>query len=107
MTFLLAANDVFAQSFSAGDKNRGRVSAAGQSLDFQFDETGHSPTSPGWVDTDFTFTANSPSTTLLFEGTSPGAAGASIDNVRVTALPEPTTAALARGGLFLLWRVRR
>jgi choice-of-anchor C domain-containing protein len=88
--FALAGNIVDSPALKVG-----RVSAAGQSMQFQFNTTGHSTASPGWVETDFNFTANSASSTLLFESlTLNSAGGAIIDDVRVSAVPEPATLSL-------------
>ena len=85
-----------------------QVSAAGQSTQYQFDTTGHTPTSPGYIDTDFYFSANSTATTLLFAGLNGGAGGPVIDNVRVTAIPEPASLSMfALATVLMLRRTRR
>jgi choice-of-anchor C domain-containing protein len=83
------------------------VSAAGFSENLSFDITGHTTTSPGWTDTDFLFTANSTAATLLFQSTNASAAGIVIDNVRVTALPEPASLSLVSLASVLLLRRQR
>jgi choice-of-anchor C domain-containing protein len=66
-----------------------RVSAAGQSMDFAFDITGHTFRNMGWRPKSWTFTAKDVTTTLEFRSltVSPQTGyGPAIDNVSVTAL---------------------
>ncbi len=100
----------------AGNPNNGpaikpmRVSAAGQSADFQFDISGHTITSMGWVGKTWLFTATAASTTLEFRSLNPANAdgwGAALDNVSVSAVPEPAAGALMLCGAALLLARRR
>ncbi len=75
-----------------------QVNAAGQSQQFSFDSTGRTRQDMGWEQRTWTFTANDTSTTLDFFSlsdplTATGFHGPALDNVSVTVLPEPTTAA--------------
>lgn len=76
------------------------VSAAGQSVRFESPTTG---TNNDWQEFSFVFVANSSSTTLSFIGAS-GVNYIGLDNVvaTVTAVPEPTTAALLIVGITAL-----
>lgn len=70
--------------------------------DFSFDGTGKTTTNMGWTLQSFTFTANSALTTLTFKSLMTGAEGPALDNVVVTAVPEPETYAMMLAGLGLL-----
>jgi choice-of-anchor C domain-containing protein len=68
-----------------------------------FDSSGHSTSNMGWTTYSFDFVANSNSETLTFtsttttpsgNGTYPFAFGPALDNVSVTAIPEPATWAM-------------
>ena len=67
-----------------------RVSAAGESMDFEFDITGKTGPNMGWLSKTFTFTAKESSTTLEFRSLTESPLtgyGAAIDNVVVTTAP--------------------
>jgi choice-of-anchor C domain-containing protein len=83
-----------------------RVSAAGQQMDFTFDITGKNTSNMGWLTKNWTFTANSPSTTLEFRSLTASPLtgwGPALDNVSVTAVesavPEPASLVLIGIGL--------
>lgn len=79
-----------------------RVSAAGQSQDFMFDITGATFDHMGWLAKTWTFTAVAATTTLEFRSlTPPGQMGwgAALDNVSVSAVPEPGAWVLMLAGL--------
>ena len=80
VTFQMAAN-----VFSAETIADLRVSAAGQSADFQFDRTDSSARNVQWAEKSFTFTAVAASTTLAFESLDNPAifGGPAIDDVQV------------------------
>ena len=79
LTFWLAGNPA-----CGGPVKTGRVTAAGQFLDFTFNTTGHSRTAMGWVQKSFSFTANAASTTLEFCSTgSTVGCGPAIDDLRL------------------------
>jgi len=85
----------------------GTVSAAGQSLDFSFDTGASGPADMHWVRTAFDFQATGASTTLQFFSTGGSDAGPALDNISVTAVPEPQTVALWLAGLVALAGLRR
>jgi len=85
----------------------GTVSAALSSQNFSFDVTGDSRSNMGWVDTTFYFQAVAASTTLTFSSTITGFYGPALDNVRVSAVPEPVTLSLLSAGLAGIGLVRR
>jgi choice-of-anchor C domain-containing protein len=92
-----------------------RVSVAGQTQDFFFDSTGRTATDMGWRTDSLVFTAASGISMLTFAslnlqeaaascpnvnlGPGPACFGAALDNVRVTAIPEPSQLALLLLGI--------
>ena len=79
---------------------------------FHFDSTNSTFADMGWVDQSFLFTANSSTTRLAFrsltedEGGTPSA-GATIDNVRVEAVPTPAALLLLVAGIGVTPLLRR
>lgn len=82
-----------------------QVTAAGASVNYEFDTTGKSGTAMGWREESFTFTASSNTTTLTFTSlhSDPNyttanwqnhAQGPAVDNVRVFEVPLPATITL-------------
>ena len=71
---------------------------------FTFDTTGLSlPNNMGWKNYNYQFTAGpGPSTTLSFASLNPGSFGAALDNVAVSAIPEPGTWAMMLLGIGLI-----
>lgn len=61
----------------------------------------------GWETMTFDFVATGSETTLTFTGLNAGAAGLALDNVSVSAIPEPSALALTLAGLVLLGVVTR
>ena len=77
-------------------------------LPLSFDTTGSSAANMGWDSRSFDFTATDATSTLLFVSNMNSATGLALDNVRVTAVPEPQTVALWLAGLAgLVLRRRR
>ena len=94
VTFYLGSSNVWGRPAAL------TVSAAGQSGSFESPTTG---TNNDWQQFSFQFVANSASTALSFVGAS-GVNYIGLDNViaTVTAVPEPTTAALLLAGAVVL-----
>jgi choice-of-anchor C domain-containing protein len=59
-----------------------------------FDDTGFTKANMGWTLKSFSFFANSTTSTLTFLDTDTGPYGPALDNVSVTAVPEPATWAM-------------
>jgi len=76
--------------------SRIRVSAAGQSQDFEL-YIGGDESSPHWTTMTFSFTPVATSTTLSFASLISGEAGPTLDNVTV---PEPRAAVLVASGIL-------
>jgi choice-of-anchor C domain-containing protein len=75
---------------------------------FTFDTTGFSaPANMGWKNYNYQFAATSASTTLSFGSLDATAFGASLDNVSVSAVPEPATWAMMLLGIGLIGGVMR
>ncbi len=79
---------------------------------FGFDTTGQAIPNINWSSQSFTFTATGASTTIAFRDASGGTSfGAALDNVAVTAVPEPMTLTLfglcAAGAGVYGWRRRQ
>lgn len=107
-TFLTNNGVTYLVSFDmAGNWDRNYIYTMGVDVDgvsnsYTFDRTGMG-SDMGWVTETFQFTANSDSTTLSFTDTSPsgyGPFGPTLDNVIVTAVPEPATISLLAFGLL-------
>jgi hypothetical protein len=60
-------------------------------------------TSATWATNSFKFVASGATTTLAFASTSAGDGGPAVDNVSVSAIPEPSTFAFVCGGAALAW----
>ena len=80
------------------------VSAAGQSDLFSFDNSGSTYQDIGWLAKQWEFTATDTTTTLEFLSIAPRSSwGAALDNVSVTAVPEPSTFILLAMGLLAVY----
>ncbi|MBU6230986.1 MAG: choice-of-anchor C family protein [Cyanobacteria bacterium REEB459] len=90
-----------------------RVAASGGSAqDYSFNTTGKTVTAMGWQTTAYSFTATSPSTTLLFTSLTNSPYGPALDNVRVstdgvTSVPTPALLPGLIGMGVAAWRRRR
>jgi choice-of-anchor C domain-containing protein len=114
-TFATAIGSTYLVTFDmAGNPNIGnsgttlkdlRVLAAGQQADFQFDTTGHTKSSMGWVPKSWSFTANATTTTLTFQSLTGGNSGPALDNVSV--IPAPGAFLLGAMGLGLAGWIKR
>jgi choice-of-anchor C domain-containing protein len=84
------------------------VTAGGTTTSYSFDTAGKDTTNMGWAPQFFAFTANSTSTTLRFLSTTGDCcAGPALDNVAVTAAPEPSSLVLIVVGASALALIRR
>lgn len=76
-------------------------------FEFEFDATGSTRVDPNWSERTFEFIASGASTTLSFKSTVEGFFGPALDNVSVTAIPEPFTLSLLGVSLVGLGLARR
>lgn len=74
-------------------KNLQVQATGGSASNYTFDTTGHSVASMGWETRSYTFTATGASTTLSFTSLDTGAYGPALDNVVVTTIAVPRSAA--------------
>ena len=74
---------------------------------YTFNTTGRTRTDMGWVTQSFTFTAVATSSTLHFASVQDSAYGVALDNISVTAVPEPETYAMRLAGLGLIGTLAR
>ena len=72
-----------------------------------FNTFGKSITNMGWGARSFEFTASASSTTLSFASMTSGAYGVALDNIYVTAVPEPESYAMLLAGLGVMGTVAR
>lgn len=99
------ANNVYADQ-AAGQAT---ILGAGQSqlLQFNFAHLGSTVSDPNYQIFTGTFIANSESTSLTIESTSPGASGIALDAVSVEPIPEPISSCLLAVGVFCLYTAKR
>ena len=128
-----AANGVISQSFATTAGQRYNVSfwiagnpddsfktkslvadVAGQSYAYAFNTTGKSRTNMGWTEEGFSFVASGSTSSLKFSSTqapnsngSVSSWGLALDNVSVTAVPEPETYAMLLAGLGLMGAIAK
>lgn len=113
-TFDTVAGTTYRVSFDIGGNfyggpsvKTGTASVDDTVLPLSFDIGGSTAANMGWQRRSFEFTAADTSSTLRFFSTVGGDAGLALDNVQVTAVPEPQTMALWLAGLAALLLRRR
>ena len=86
--------------FSSPTVKTGKVEVGAAFMNLSFDNSASTPAVMGWSPRVFEFTASGPSSTLKFSSTMfAGAAGLALDQITVTAVPEPQVALLMLLGL--------
>lgn len=101
-TFDTVAGQLYTVTFDmAGNTDGGAlikdmtVQATGGLLaNFSFDRTGKTHANMGWISLSYSFVATGSSTTLTFTSLENNPYGPALDNVAVTAVPEPASLAL-------------
>ena len=115
-TFDTVSGQSYVVSFSlAGnpdDSDKIKILTAGivspvASTTYNFNAAGKSATNMGWASQSFSFVASGTSSTLFFSSGNNSAWGPALDNVTVTAVPEPETFAMLLAGLGLIGFVKR
>lgn len=109
-TFNTVANQAYAITFwLAGNPDNGptiktiNVTTDGLNAQvFAFDTTGFNKSNMGWTKFTYNFVADDTSTTLAFNSQNAGSWGAALDNVSVSAVPEPATWAMMLLGFGLI-----
>lgn len=74
---------------------------------YSFDTTGKTATQMGWTHYSTSFVAVSTATTLSFASGTSGSYGVALDNVAVTAVPEPESFAMLLAGLGMMGMIAR
>lgn len=113
-TFATVANQAYAISFwLAGNPDGGSnlksvaVDVGGAPSIFQFDTTGHTTANMGWQQFTYNFVASGTSTTLSFMSQNNDPYGPALDNVSVSAVPEPAAWAMMLLGVGLIGGMMR
>lgn len=107
-TFATTAGQTYHISFDLagnpdGDLSKAVLVGLSSTAFYTFDATGkNKTTNMGWVTKSFDYVATGSSATLSFASLNNSAYGAALDNVSVTAVPEPETYALLLAGLGLV-----
>lgn len=74
---------------------------------YSFNTTGRTATTMGWTNYVTTFIASTAQTNLSFSSNTSGTYGPALDNISVTAVPEPETYAMLLAGLGLMGAIAR
>lgn len=74
---------------------------------YTFSAQGHTHQNMGWTMQSFSFVATDVSSTLHFASLQESASGVALDNISVTAVPEPETYAMLLAGLGLMGAITR
>lgn len=74
---------------------------------YSFSSVGYNHANMGWTTKSFSFVATASNSTLHFASLQDSAGGVALDNISVTAVPEPETYAMLLAGLGLMGAVAR
>ena len=99
----------FSLAGNPDDADKVKVVQVGMSNEplYEFDTTGQTRTNMGWVTKSFDFIAADTTSKLFFAGTQESPFGAALDNISVTAVPEPETYAMFLAGITLMAGIAR
>lgn len=101
VTFAMAGN-------TDGGGNKSILAGVTGAAEYTFDIAGHSHANMGWEPRSFSFVAVGASSTVYFSGwAGNGPYGAALDNVTITAVPEPETYGMMLLGLGLVGYMAR
>ena len=99
----------FSLAGNPDDADKVKVVQVGMSNEplYEFDTTGKIRTNMGWVTKSFDFIAADTTSKLFFAGAQESPFGAALDNISVTAVPEPETYAMFLAGITLMAGIAR
>jgi len=99
--------DMAANPDDHGDPVKVMQAGLSQQPLYSFSSVGHTHANMGWTTQSFSFIAAASNSTLFFASLQDSAGGVALDNISVTAVPEPETYAMLLAGLGLMGAVAR
>ena len=99
--------DMAANPDEHGDAEKFMQVGLSQQPIYSFSSLGYTHNSMGWTTKAFSFVATATNSTLHFASLADSAGGVALDNISVTAVPEPETYAMLLAGLGLMGAIAR